>query len=156
MRSDIQQISDILLGEKISTAVVCVGNELLSDDGAGQLLGKKISNPNVAVLDTGANPENFISKIAAFNAERVIFFDAAHFNKQAGYAAVFNEEDIKNVSFSSHSMPLSAMLKILHMQKPNTKFLCIGVQPKNTQYLQSITPEVEESVTLIAEIINKL
>ncbi|MCF7877823.1 MAG: hydrogenase 3 maturation endopeptidase HyCI [Candidatus Omnitrophica bacterium] len=142
----VQQVLSPKAGKNI---IVTVGNSLRADDGAGPYIGSKIkSRPDLIVFNAGYNPENIITNIVELDPVQVIFLDAANFGKKAGTVEVVDLKSIPEVTISTHTIPLSLVAKILEKDtKAAINF--IGIQVKNVQLGDKLSPEVKESADKI-------
>jgi len=146
--------------------VIGLGNPLRKDDGIGiallkHLEKKKIELPSdVKIIDGGTRGMNLLHIFSKFNT--VILIDAINFNEKPGIFRFFNSKDIIHKNhldiINSHNPDIFKIIELSKKiyNKPN-KIYFFGVQPKDTSFGQSLTPEIEKvfdnlSLNLIKEI----
>jgi hydrogenase 3 maturation protease len=128
-------------------AILGIGNDLRSDDGLGIYIIEKltIDDPRVMIENVGSVPEGFARNLAEFGAERVIMVDAADMMKPPGHIELVTKDRIGGITISTHSMPLSFLMMYLE-QETGGKTILIGIQPKNIQFGEGLTQEIQEVV----------
>lgn len=136
-------------------AIMGVGSTLRSDDGAGmyfiELLNKQVQNDNVLLIAGSTAPENFTGVIKAFSPDKLFIVDAAFLGLLPGEAKVVPDCDIGGLSFSTHMLPLSVMLKYLEAEL-GCEVIFIGIQPKCTDQGMDMCDEVKEGTRRLAEL----
>lgn len=142
----VQQVLSLKAGKNI---IVTVGNSLRTDDGVGPYIGSKIeSKSDLIVFNAEYNPENIIASIVELDPAQIVFLDAANFGKKPGAVEVVDLESIPEVTISTHTIPLSVVAKILAKDtKATINF--IGIQVKNVQLGDKLSPEVKEAANKI-------
>ena len=138
-----------------------IGNPLRGDDALGieliKLLRNRVSR-NVLLIEGGPVPENFIGKIKIFAPSHVLLIDAACFGGNPGDASLISPEQITGVIISTHAIPLHLTAELIR-EVTGAKIMLLGVQPKNVDLGEKISPEVKDSIKRIAgilvEILNK-
>ena len=121
--------------------LVGIGCVLRGDDGLGPYMAQTFKAEGWETLDCGTVPENFTSKIKQADPELVVFVDAAEMGLEPGEFRIIPKEMIKDVSCSTHNLPLSLMIDFLQ-QSMDVEMPFIGVQPA----LVSDGEELSESV----------
>ncbi|MEO0127726.1 MAG: hydrogenase maturation peptidase HycI [candidate division WOR-3 bacterium] len=132
--------------------ILGIGNIQKGDDGAGpmivRILKEKIKNPkakDILFIDGGEVPENFTGEIRKFLPDLTIIIDACISGKKPGIIYLVNPEKIELNDISTHRLPLSMFVKFLEETIP-TKVLVIGIEPKNLNFGDGISPEVKKAV----------
>lgn len=138
--------------------ILGIGNPLRGDDALGleillQLRGKVPRS--VRLIDSGTMPENFTGEVKRFRPSHVLLIDAAYLNAKPGGVRLVPPEDIGGVAVSTHTLPLSMFAEVV---QKNTKamVLLLGVQPKEVEFVEGLTPELEKAVHKIAEVLMRL
>jgi hydrogenase 3 maturation protease len=128
-------------------AILGIGNDLRSDDGLGLCIIEKLSidDPRVMIENVGSVPEGFARPLAEFGVDRVIMVDAADMKKSPGHIELITKDRIGGVNISTHSMPLSFLMMYLE-QETGGKTVLVGIQPKNIQFGEGLTLEIQEAV----------
>lgn len=131
-------------------AILAIGNEIKGDDGLGPFMARKLSalfqnNKNVAVFDGGTVPENYTGSVRDFDPTHIILIDAVEMGEENGYIRVVKKEEIYNYNISTHSMPISFLIKYME-STIGSKIILVGIQPKSMGLAEGISKEVDESV----------
>jgi hydrogenase 3 maturation protease len=141
-------------------AIVGVGNEMRGDDAAGMLivraLGLRVANlEGLRIIEGGHAPENATGELRKFSPELVLLIDAADMGKEAGSIALIPMEQIDGVSASTHSLPLSMLARYLTLEL-KCEVALLGIQPKSVEMGETVSDEVNQAVSDIAEEISML
>lgn len=141
-----EELRNFILGAN-KIAILGLGNDLRSDDGLGLYFIEKLSidDPRVIIENVGSVPEGFAQPLAEFGVDRIIMVDAADMRKPPGHTELITKERIGGISISTHNMPLSFLMVYLE-QATGSKTVLIGIQPKNIQFGEGLTPEIQEVV----------
>lgn len=121
--------------------LVGIGCVLRGDDGVGPYVANHFQAEGWQTLDCGTVPENFTSKIKQLQPERVVFVDAAEMGLEPGEFRIIPKEMIKDVSCSTHNLPLSLMIDFLQ-QSMDVPMPFIGIQPALVCDGEELSPEV--------------
>jgi len=145
------------------TAILGIGSILRSDDGAGMyfidLLCEKLrmelcsgiaQKDNLLLIAGSSAPENFTGVIKDFAPDRLIMIDAAHLGLLPGETQMVQACDISGVSFSTHMLPLSVMLRYLESEA-GCEVTFIGIQPECTDQGLEMCGQVKEGTEKLAE-----
>lgn len=138
-------------------AVLGVGSNLRGDDGVGPYISEKLSEYNsdsFLSINGDLVPENFTHDLSEFNPNCVLIIDAAFLEKSPGEVDLIKANAIKNVSFSSHSMPLSILGKYLE-QKIGASIYIMGIQAKSLDFGSDMSEEVKKTADKLIEIFKK-
>lgn len=139
--------------------IVGVGSELKSDDAVGKLVADLLTKQladceQVLVLYGSTAPENCTGQIKKFAPDHVFMVDAAHMNLEAGKIDIIDLEKIKNISFSTHMLPLSLMLNYL-LEEVGCLISLIGIEPVSTEFGFEIDPKVQEAAKRLVDVFVK-
>jgi hydrogenase 3 maturation protease len=143
-----------------STKIVLlgVGSEFHGDDYVGveicKRLKRKISK-KVSIIEAGVSPENFTGKLRRINPSHIIIFDAADMKMEPGTVKLINSSEIGGLPISTHHLPLSLFIEYLK-RTINSFVILIGIQPKNTEISESLSPEIEKTVQNLTNILVKV
>ncbi len=153
---DIDLNTGAVPGRKI--AFLGVGSALRSDDAAGmyfiELLGKVVKKKNVLLIAGSTAPENFTGVIKDFAPHKLIIVDAAYMGLLPGEARVVPAAGIGGLSFSTHMLPLTTMLKYLHSEI-HCEIIFVGVQPGFTGEGMSMSDEVKSGIRRLVDYFHK-
>jgi hydrogenase maturation protease len=143
-----EHLREHLTGE---TAVVCVGNEICGDDGAGPAVAKRLAGKVPWCLyDTQGVPESFLMKIVEPKPTTVIVIDALHFGAEVGAVELIEPEQVTGQGPSTHGPAPLAFLDVLNMFHPCRRVV-LGIQPKQIEFGTEMCEEVRQAVERIAE-----
>ena len=96
----------------MTDVLLCVGNCMMGDDGAGPLLAELCAgNPPAGwtVIDGGAAPENDIGHIRELRPARLVIVDATDMGLAAGETRVIDEKDIADMFImTTHNLPANS------------------------------------------------
>jgi hydrogenase 3 maturation protease len=95
-------------------------------------------------------PENFTGEVKRFKPSHVLLIDAASFNAKPGAVRLVPPGNIGGVAVSTHALPLSMFAEVVQ-KMVKAKVLLLGVQPKKVEFVEGLTPEVEEAVNKVAD-----
>ena len=132
--------------------LVGIGCVLRGDDGLGPRMAQTFTAEGWATLDCGTVPENFTSKIKQLRPELVVFVDAAEMGLAPGEFRIIPKEKIKDVSCSTHNLPLSLMIDFLQ-QSMDVDMPFIGVQPALVSDGEELSSEVLSGIKKLADVL---
>lgn len=128
--------------------VLTVGNGMMGDDGAGVLLAQKMKREPLEdwkVLDGGSAPENVLHQVREMAPERVLLVDAADMDLPPGSIRCLQEEHLTDpFLFTTHTLPLTFLIEVLHEFVPQVEFL--GIQPDVVAFGFPMSPSVKDAV----------
>jgi len=128
-------------------AVMSIGNPLKSDDNIGNVILERIDIKNIIKIRSEVTPENFIDKLKDY--DEIVILDALQFGGEIGEVRIFELNEIKNSVISTHNIPINLLKRFL----PNSKIKIIGIQPKNIEFGDKLSQELE---TKLEDIIKKI
>ena len=153
--------------KKSSTLVLGIGNTLLTDEGIGVHVIKRLQldhagKSEVKFLDGGTLSFTLAGEIGSH--DRLIVVDAARTGSSPGSVVCYEGRDmdryLKGNRKSVHEVGLGDLLDIARLseQYPE-KFALIGVEPFAIEWGEALSPVVERSlpgaVAAVLELINK-
>jgi len=138
--------------------ILGVGNSLRGDDAVGtqivrQLQGKVPNHVNLIPCETV--PENFTSKIIKLNPTHVLIIDSAEMEESPGAVMLFPVTKIAGLPVSTHNAPLSMLTDYLK-NAINPKMALLGIQPKQTEFNQCLSEEVEKASSQVVMVLERL
>lgn len=139
------------LAEFISprTCIVCVGNELCGDDGAGPAVARGLAGKVPwEVLDTQSCPESYLMKIVQLRPQTVILIDALHLATEAGTVDLVEAADIAGQGPSTHGPAPLAFLDLLNMLHPCRRVV-LGIQPTRCEVGDPMSGPVLQAVEMV-------
>lgn len=134
-----------------TSVIVCIGNELCADDGAGPAVAKRLSGELPWwVFDTAGVPESFLMKIVEARPASVLLVDALHFGAAAGAVELIDPDAVGGQGPSTHGPAPLAFLEILQMMHPCPRRV-LGIQPRGVEFGQPMSEPVARAVDLVVE-----
>ena len=146
-----------------SVAIVGIGNNLLTDDGAGihalNLLADGPADEDVDCIDGGTVGLALLDRLSAHDG--LIALDAMILGKKPGTVTVLQGEDmdthLRNQRGSVHEVGLSDLMDALRLrgELPDNRAL-IGIEPANMDWGTEPTPQVAAAVPQAADLARQL
>lgn len=136
-------------------AVLGVGNPMRGDDAVGMEIVKSLKGrvpERVKLLECQTAPENFIKEIIEFNPTHILIIDAARLEAEPGEARLVSPERILGMTLSTHAIPLSTLAEVIQ-GIINVKVMVLGVQPRNIEFGEKLTPELQKASKRIAKLL---
>ena len=136
--------------------IVGVGNPLRRDDGVGvevvKRLRGKIAHDAVLLLESESVPESFIEPIVEFNPSHILVIDAALIGLESGSMKLTDSSDLLGVTVSTHALPIQVFCTYL-AQVTRSRIALLLIRPKNVDFGEEISTELEKAVTRIADVL---
>jgi hydrogenase 3 maturation protease len=144
-------------------AVLGVGSDLRGDDIAGiiaveqieKITKQKTSQPKMKFFIGATAPENLTGEIKEFQPSHLIIIDSVHSNVPPGRITIMRPEEIEDVSFFTHKLPIKLMIDYL-LQFCNCRVIIIGIQPKDITIGRPVSKEIGQAVKKLSEAIAKI
>jgi hydrogenase 3 maturation protease len=138
-------------------AILGVGNSFRSDDAAGILVARALSQrecaadtDHVLIIEAGPAPENRTGELRKFAPELVLIVDAVEMGEAPGAVHWISEKEIDGMSASTHSLPLSMLAHYLRLElKCDVRLL--GIQVGSNDVGETISPEVLQAADEIVD-----
>jgi len=146
------------LGEVVTptTVIVCVGNTLCGDDGAGTAVAGRLKDAVPwKVYDTQTVPESFLMKIVADKPASVVLVDALNFGAAPGAVELIEASGITGQGPSTHGPAPLAFLEILEMMHPCRRAV-LGIQPLQGEIGAGISEPVKKAIDMVVEAFKQL
>lgn len=140
-----------------SFAVVAgIGNEIRHDDFLGvkivQALAGKVSS-KVHLIECETVPESFMDEIIALKPSHVLLIDAALMQINPGETQLFDSEKVTSYpAISTHMLPLRVFCEYI-TKLTGGKLSLLLMQPKDVDFGEGLTPEIEASANEIVKIL---
>jgi len=134
-----------------STVIICVGNELCGDDGAGVAIARRLADAVPwKVFDTQTVPESFLMKIVSAKPDTFILIDALHFGAAAGAVELISPQDVGGQGPSTHGPAPLAFMELLQMMHP-CRCAVLGIQPKQAQFGETLSAPVIAAIERVVQ-----
>lgn len=132
----------------MTDVLLCVGNSMMGDDGAGPLLASLCQQQPTGrwvVIDGGSAPENDIAAIRALKPRRLLLVDATDMGLKPGEIRIVDPDDIAEMFLmTTHNMPLNYLIDRLKEDIEEVIFL--GIQPDIVGFYYPMTEPVKRAV----------
>lgn len=139
-------------------AIVGVGNELHGDDAAGVAVARALeplSGERLLVLDAGPAPENVTGALRRFAPDFILLVDAADMGEEPGTVRWLEWESVANVGGSTHSLPLTVVVRYL-IEELGCEIGLLGIQPLKLPLLgRPLSDEVQAAVGTVVRAIGE-
>ena len=137
----------------MTDVLLCVGNSMMGDDGAGPLLAEKCAaapKGNWVVIDGGSAPENDIVAIRELRPTRLLIVDATDMGLNPGEIRIIDPADIAEMfMMTTHNMPLNYLIDQLKEDIGEVIFL--GIQPDIVSTAKGLAGGLPLGATLLGE-----
>ncbi|RLI37028.1 hypothetical protein DRO66_04595 [Candidatus Bathyarchaeota archaeon] len=149
------------LYEQGRIAIVGLGNEYRTDDGAGIALIRLLKDSGVdrinrvALFEANQNLIRYIPDIENFQPSGILVLDAADLGIELGQIKVLNENQIIEKRISTHENNLQLAMAYLKIVLPEHKILFIGIQFKSLEMSRKLmlTEKIRKVVEELARLI---
>jgi hydrogenase 3 maturation protease len=132
-------------------AILCIGNPLRGDDGAGPALAERLHlDEPWRVFDAGPAPENWTGPVCAHRPDGVLAVDAIPFDQPPGSIACWPVADLAAGAPSTHAPSLAMSLRMIE-QRTAAATLILGIQPEHIEFGQALSAPVAAAVDALAE-----
>jgi len=141
--------------------ILGIGNLLLKDEGIGvhlvQRLAGVIDNANVKIIDAGTYPD--FLHLVDDSVDKLIIIDAVKAGDKPGtiYRFSFDDVDLDYAPpISLHDIGVSESLKMMALLNRQPKStVVIGIEPKTIDFGLDLSPEIEDKLPGIIELVLK-
>lgn len=146
----------LLLSSKHKIVFIGVGHPLRGDDYVGSYVIKELikrierKSLNVDFFDAEDNVESVITKATQTGPKHVIFVDSCEMNSQPGTIQLISVSETDYPFFTTHGIPLKLLSERL---LPESEAWVLGIQPKQVEFSEKMSPEVGEAGVLISEFV---
>lgn len=136
-----------------------MGHPLRSDDHVGSYVVKTLIEEakdillGIRLVDAEDNVEALITKIADLQPEHVVFIDACEMKGNPGQTQLISVTQTTYPFFTTHGIPLKLIAERL---LPDSRVWILAIQPKNTDFGETLSAEVQCAADSISKFIMKL
>ena len=147
------EIINVLALPPRTTLFITAGNTLRSDDGVGPYIAGQLElNPNIKVINAGVMPENIVDEVISLSPAAIIIIDAADFGGPAGAVRIIPEENIPQVTLSTHMIPLNVVTGIIN-DSICADIYFVGIQPESVALGEGLSPKVLQSAKALIRVV---
>ena len=146
----------LLPASKRKVVFIGVGNPLRGDDYVGSYVVKELikhvprNSIKVDFFDAEDSVESVITKVIQINPEHVIFIDSCEMHSKPGEIRLVSVSETDYPFFTTHGIPLKVLAERL---LPESKAWVLAVQPKQVEFGEEMSPEVDVAGILISHFI---
>ena len=158
-KHDLQKALKKWLADAERVVVAGIGNPIRGDDFVGvkivqNLQGK--ASERVYLIECETVPESFLQPIVEFNPTHVLLIDAAILGLKPGETRLISPEHIADFqAISTHMLPLRIFCEYL-IATTKAKIALLLIEPKNVEFGEGLTPDIQAAAEKIANILLKL
>ena len=116
---------------------------MLGDDAVGPIVATQSGG-----IDCGTTPENFTRLLRVNKPDTLVIIDAADMGLKPGAVRALHFNELNAAFVTSHGIPLSV---ILEQFSKSINIIFIGIQPKQTNPGEPLSPEVKAAADFIVE-----
>jgi hydrogenase 3 maturation protease len=135
----------------MTNVLLCVGNSMMGDDGAGPLLAEKCQSApqgDWVVIDGGSAPENDVVAIRELRPQRLLIVDATDMGLNPGEIRIIDPDTIADLfMMTTHNMPLNYLVDQLKDDVGEVVFL--GIQPDIVGFYYPMTEATKAAVETV-------
>ena len=155
MSCDLKAILTDFLKGAARIAVLGVGSELRGDDGVGVAAAAEVERRlprgrDVKVFQGHTAPENLSGAIKEFAPSHIVAVDTAPMGRKPGEVSVIDVDQVKGVSFYTHSLPLEVLFSYLRDALPDLKVTIVGVEPGDMGFGKALSGDVSKAADWVA------
>jgi hydrogenase 3 maturation protease len=156
---DVKKDLKTWLSQAKRVVVAGIGNPIRMDDFVGvkivQDLRGKVSE-KVYLIECETVPESFMQQIIDFNPTHILLIDAAILGAEPGSAKLVKPEELMGFSaFSTHMLPVRIFCEYVG-ETTKAEIILLLLEPRQTDFGEGLTPEVESSAREIAGMLAEL
>jgi hydrogenase 3 maturation protease len=154
---------ELSLKEWLSNAkrvvIAGIGNPFRRDDFVGvkivRKLRKKVSQ-YVYLIEAETIPESYMHQIKSFKPTHILLIDAGIINRSPGSIKLADPNQlVRKTSISTHTLPLRIFCDYL-TQTTGAKIGILVIQPSDTSFGETLSPQIEQVGLKLAELLQKL
>jgi len=145
-----EQLADAMRGKVV---VMGIGNPCRGDDAAGSWVAQQVSGiPGASVIDAQEVPEDYLSRAAEQKPDTILLIDAVDMKTSPGSVALLNKNQAADYCPSTHRVPITLLAEYLE-QIAHARVFVLGIQPKQTDFLEAMSAEVASSVKGLVDVL---
>ena len=147
------------LNNSKKVVIAGIGNPIRNDDYIGVKIVHELINKvptRVQIYECETVPESFLEPIIELDPTHVLLIDAAIIGLKPGAIRLIKPEQIINFSpITSHTLPLRVFCEFIK-KTTESKIALLLIEPKNTDFGEKMSPEVQKAAEKILTILPKL
>jgi hydrogenase maturation protease HycI len=135
----------------IRLAIIGIGNELRSDDGAGVLIARQLSqalkedSTRPLVIEACSAPENVLGPVIRYQPHGILLIDAAETGASPGTIGWLPGSAASSVGGSTHTISLATLSDYLSNETGATVGI-ISLQPQKMNFGETLSDEIKLAI----------
>jgi hydrogenase 3 maturation protease len=124
-------------------AIVGIGDECIPVDRLGIYAARQLLNgqvPPSSVFLAGTMPESITAPVRRYKPDHILLLDSADTGARPGTITIIPRETIGGILFSTHTLPLSAIMEYL-ARDSSADVTLLGIQPDLTRPESGLSEE---------------
>lgn len=158
-KCDLQKDLEKWLADSKRIVVAGIGNPIRSDDFAGVKIVQDLQGrvaERVHLIECETVPESFMHEIVDLKPSHMLLIDAAILGLKPGETRlVFPEQVTDFPAVTTHQLPLRIFCEYI-TKMANAKIALLLIEPKNVEFGEGLTPEIQEIAEKITEMLLEL
>lgn len=145
-----ENIFEPLQGSSKVILFVGIGNRLKRDDAVGIYICENLATSGqkqILIVESGI--EKYIGKINKLSPDILVLVDSTDFGEKPGYTKLVRPEQIVDETTNTHTISVKKLSKFFDMST-----FILGIQPKNSNFGEELSPIVKERANRIIDYIN--
>ncbi len=156
---NVSNVAKSLIKVLKKSLIMCLGNELRRDDGAGLVFCRKLRESNIGITNmifAYTFPLAYVDKIRDSKVKDLVIVDAIYGCKEPG-EILFTKLDplmiIEPELVSTHNIPLKLVIDYLRSECGDINIYLLGFQVRNVDFGLELSPELTKAIN---NLINEL
>ncbi|HDD25771.1 MAG TPA: hydrogenase maturation protease [Acidilobales archaeon] len=156
---DVGNVAGSLIKVLKKSLIMCLGNELRMDDGAGLVFCRKLKERNIGItkiIFAYTFPLAYVDKIRDSKVKDLVIVDAIYGCKEPG-EILFTKLDplmiIEPELVSTHNIPLKLVIDYIRSECGDLNIYLLGFQVRNVDFGLELSPELTKAIN---NLINEL
>jgi hydrogenase 3 maturation protease len=139
-----------------NVVIMGMGNPRRGDDAAGSLVAHQLSDvQGVRVIDAQDVPEDYLGLVVRQRPDTVVLIDSVDLDSAPGSIALLDKDHMADYWPSTHRAPMCLLMDYLQ-RETHARIFLIGIQPRQTNFLEPMSEEVSSSVERIANVLSRV
>jgi hydrogenase maturation protease HycI len=139
-----------------NVVIMGIGNPCRGDDAAGSLVARQISDiPGARIIDAQDVPEDYLCLVVRQRPDTVVLIDSVNLDSEPGSIALLDKDQVAGYWPSTHRVPICLLMNYLE-RETHARIFLIGIQPRQTDFLEPMSEEVSSSVVRITDVLKRV
>jgi len=128
--------------------IMGIGNQMRRDDFVGMSVVRKLkrtASRNIHLVEAGEVPESYLGLVEEVQPTHILMVDAADMGELPGEVRLASPREIRGLSISTHTLPLSVVSEYL-AKRTKAKIALLAIQPKVLDFGEGLSEELASVV----------